>query len=194
MRNNTMMYMSTIMAGEALKVISPGQILTGEDVRIIPLSNNLGMNTFAPDKNATDLRIDTSREFIVVKGDDGSVPVGDIVTLHRDDRTDNPYFKNKRTGAEGLILHWSNLAYAPEMPEGSYIVNGSEERKILAAIGEVRAISNSRNHEEMGGWFTVKQLKSFGLTEKPPAPPVKEMTVAEVSALVGQEVKIVDKK
>jgi len=100
-------------------------------------------------KNAKELGIDTSRQFVVIDayGDD-DVSNGDIVELFKDDGTASPFFKNITTGSdEEFSLYWRRLEYKKDEKQigiklteknaddllkyGSYLINDSGASKIL---------------------------------------------------------------
>jgi hypothetical protein len=73
------------------------------------------METFEENKNAVELGIDTTREFVVVNVDvdDFYFAAGDILELDRNDKSHYPFFKRKSDGVSGCV-YWNWLSYADE--------------------------------------------------------------------------------
>jgi len=69
--------------------------------------------TFAPDKNAEELGIDTSRKFIVVTDGNGG-DEGKILTIKCDDKSASPLFFDDKK--ESRYFSWYRLAYYDEAP------------------------------------------------------------------------------
>lgn len=77
---------------------------------------------------------------------------------------------------------------------GTILVDKSgSERKVLGICGEVVFCSLYNDFDIAETYYTAKELKKDGYKVKDQNE-VKEMTVKEVSELVGQEVKIVEDK
>lgn len=74
--------------------------------------NGKEYTSFEDYKNATQLGIDKSRKFIVLRAG-GNFNAGDIVTLQRDDNTTNPFFKRVSDGKINC-KYWDGLAYYDE--------------------------------------------------------------------------------
>jgi len=70
---------------------------------------------FASNKNARELGIDITRKFVVVDdGNLGYVKNGDVVKVHYNDQTCNPFFDNLTRGNglyDKLSVQWSHLDY-----------------------------------------------------------------------------------
>ena len=75
---------------------------------------------FAPDKNAKELGIDTSRKFVVLNGNVSKFNKGEIITLREDDNTCNPSFWGKDK-SHYFYCHWDALAYAPTEKKNKYL-------------------------------------------------------------------------
>ena len=75
---------------------------------------------FAPDKNAKELGIDTSRKFVVLKENVSGFNKGEIITLREDDNTCNPSFWGKDK-SHYFYCHWDALAYAPTEKKNKYL-------------------------------------------------------------------------
>ena len=75
---------------------------------------------FAPNKNAKELGIDTSRKFVVLKENVSKFNKGEIITLRKDDNTLYPSFWNKYKSDYNFFC-WHNLAYAPTEKKNKYL-------------------------------------------------------------------------
>ena len=75
---------------------------------------------FAPNKNAKELGIDTSRKFVVLNGNVSDFDKGEIITLREDDNTCNPSFWGKDK-SHYFYCHWDALAYAPTEKKNKYL-------------------------------------------------------------------------
>lgn len=96
--------------------------------------NGVEYESFAPDKNAEELGIDTSRKFIVLKGDI-AFKEGSIIAIHRDDYTSFPYFKN--IDEKVACFYWDDLAYYDEPKERKFKV-GDRVRIKSKSVGNYR--------------------------------------------------------
>lgn len=92
----------------------------------MPTINGVNYTPFEENKNATELGIDLSRKFIVVKESDHSPKVGDILEIKENDNSRNPYFWNLTRDNLGggskhdtenkwmCVAYWNQLAYYDE--------------------------------------------------------------------------------
>ena len=75
---------------------------------------------FAPNKNAKELGIDTSRKFVVLKENVSDFDKGEIITLMEDDNTHCPFFWDKDKSSFHCV-YWQDLAYAPTEKKNKYL-------------------------------------------------------------------------
>jgi len=124
--------------------------------------------TFEQDKNAEELGIDTTRRFVVVKGDE-DFDKGDILELPNDDETTYPYFKRISDG-ERHFMYWSSLAYADktlrDMEVGDIVIDeDGDEREVLAVCGKLFAYSfdkGSKFFNELADWIEFYRAEDLG--------------------------------
>lgn len=100
--------------------------------------NGVEYETFAPNKNSKELGIDTSRKFIVLKGD-CIFKEGSIIDIHKDDYTPFPFFKNR----DGKIacFYWDDFAYYNEPKEYKFRVG--DKVRIKDCVDEISNITKS---------------------------------------------------
>lgn len=175
------------------------------------------MNTFDRCNNAKALGIDITKKFILVDAT-GCINFkpGDIFELAHDDDSYCPNFRCIKTGVTDY-LYWYRFAYAPEPNRsikdvliGDVIVSrGAYYRKVLdfSQNGIIVHVSASWPNNStpqtitkceniVHSSFTKTELENDGwsIVQPKQEPEVQEMTVEEVSKLVGKTVKIVEKK
>lgn len=162
------------------------------------------MKTFAPNKNAEELKIDLSRKFVVVEGD-AEFKKGEILTLKNDDNTVIVSFWNEDKSVWHYMC-WHQLAYAEEVKSwdnlevGDILIDqNGEERAVLGISGEDVFFSYEDDHSKVLGYGTKTILQSWGWTirgveaESWTVKSVKwneEMTLKEVCKELGREIKI----
>jgi len=123
---------------------------------------------FEPNKNAEELGIDTTRRFVVVKGD-SIFNEGDILELPNDEETTCPYFKRISDG-ERHSMYWDSLAYADktlrDMEVGDIVIDeDGDEREVLAVCGKLFAYSfdkGSKFFNELADWIEFYRAEDLG--------------------------------
>jgi len=111
--------------------------------------------TFAPNKNAEELGIDTSRKFIVVTDGNGG-DEGKILTIKCDDKSASPLFFDDKK--ESRYFSWYRLAYYDETPASKTKFKvGDKVRKVY--------ISTGRSNVPIGTIGIIKKIISQGYYE-----------------------------
>lgn len=97
---------------------------------------------FPPGKTIKELGIDTTRKFVVVKGDEEPYSEGDILVLEYDDNSCSPKFKrlSDNLGAFEIL---SNLAYAdePEEKKEPYVPRVGDRVSVEGTVTSVHDIA-----------------------------------------------------
>lgn len=150
-------------------------------------------------KTATELGFKVGDKFKVIDagqaGTEASWAEGKIFILNRDDDTRCPYFRIEGSTNE-YCLYFAGLeriAAMDNLRPGDTIVNSFGEMcRVLAATGELVALSNNNEFDSFDNWYLSSTLSDCGWNVRlEESEEVKELTVADVEKLVGSKVKIV---
>lgn len=157
------------------------------------------MKTFEAGKTITELWINTTRKFVVVKSE-GVFNEGDILELIMDDNTYSPQFRNQNWVESYKYL--KNLAYyEEEMQEGDevYVSDISEKRAIerkdkiillrKCSDGYVCIESDYEEDYKKWGMFETEMWKYA--VPVPKEQPIKEYTIEQLQEKLGEEFKII---
>ncbi len=147
---------------------------------------------FERSKNATELWIDVTREFITLKSSRGYIK-WEIVTLYHDDGTDCPKFRNKNWETKYIL--WFNLTYKKEAFKNGEMVYVSD-KSVEDALKNKRELSFIWTN--IRGGFMCDDSYSYPNSWKyiakiPKEEPIEELTHEEVEKLVGRRFKLITK-
>ena len=136
------------------------------------------MNTFESDKTAKALGIDTTKKFVVVKGDT-RFKKGDILKLFRDNNTGSPWFIKDGSKDTHRCVLWSSLTYAEKefsqqgLSIGDIVISGGDEFKVLDVRKLLFDYSFSSDFDKHAGTNTYQKAIKKGWTIKDAEPKSK---------------------
>lgn len=161
------------------------------------------MKTFEPNKTITELGIDTTRKFIVIK--EWNFNAWDILTLEGDDDTSSPFFKNQNGGR--TWTHLSNLAYYEEekkeelpLPRWVYVSDTSAEDALKMNHKRLLVLELPENFYRkyfcVDDWGTLEKWTGITkwkyIVEIPPEDLKEKMTLEQIEEALGKKIEIIN--